>query len=129
MKIKYIRTKDERIIPFLDEDRETKLPERHLRFYYIQPNNAIAFIDKNEIIKQANTIEELCDMIVAIHEDNSKDFYEISYPFANHISDHYYDFKFGNEIEFDGNMYGCIWTDKGLKYIAKMNKEGKLELI
>ena len=27
------------------------------------------------------------------------------------------------------NIYGAIWTDKGLIYVAKMNDKGDLELI
>jgi hypothetical protein len=27
------------------------------------------------------------------------------------------------------NLYGAIWTSKGLIYVAKMNKEGELELL
>ena len=26
-------------------------------------------------------------------------------------------------------IYGAIWTDKGLIYVAKMNKKGELELL
>ncbi len=27
------------------------------------------------------------------------------------------------------SIYGCIWTSKGLIYVAKMNDKGELELI
>jgi hypothetical protein len=26
-------------------------------------------------------------------------------------------------------LYGAIWTDKGLIYVAKMNEKGELELL
>ena len=31
--------------------------------------------------------------------------------------------------EDDEIIYGAIWTDKGLIYVAKMNEEGELELL
>lgn len=62
-----------------------------------------------EIIKQADTIEELCDEFV----------------FGNVIIS-LKEAKRDCEI---GNVYGAIWTDKGLKYVAKMNEKGEFELL
>jgi hypothetical protein len=67
-----------------------------------------------EEVKEANTIEELCDEFVVEYEDTHN---FVEYECAKSI-----------DIEV-ASVYGAIWTDKGLIYVAKMNQEGKLELI
>ena len=39
------------------------------------------------------------------------------------------DEEFKKHLLENGCVYGAIWTDKGLIYVAKMNSEGKLCLI
>lgn len=107
--MKYIRMKNGEIIAFLDEDRETKLPNRDLRFYFIKPDKVIAFIGKDEIIKQADTIEELCDEFVLLnHKETGKPFLDKDLEFLKNAS------KLGYDVR------GAIWTDNGLIYRAKM---------
>ena len=69
-------------------------------------------IKKKGIINQADTIEELCDEFVV--ED--KDEFAI-----------FHNFKLAKQTK--GIIYGAIWTDKGLTYVAKMNSKGELELL
>lgn len=77
-----------------------------------------------DIIAKADTIEELCDAYVddyiklhkfkIVHENN---------PYLTGlIRDRKYDHR-GIDV------YGAIWTDKGLIYVAKMNEKGELELL
>lgn len=74
---------------------------------------------KLTINKVADTIEELCDEFVMVDEEN----------------EHY--IKQDNDIHHIrrkwaiGNykVYGAIWTDEGLIYIAKMNDKGELGLL
>ena len=66
----------------------------------------------SEIIKQADAIKELCDEFVMISDGKHK----------LDIGCHSY----GDEKI---QIYGAIWTDKGLIYVAKMNKKGELELL
>lgn len=95
--MKYIRTKDGRILVADDNSLMSKLTTN----------------------KVADTIEELCDEFVMINEEN----------------EHY--IKQDNDIHHIrrkweiGNykVYGAIWTDKGLIYVAKMNNKGELELL
>ena len=68
--------------------------------------------DEYLIIKEANTIEELCDMFV-VRKETCRDLL-VAKSWA----------KSYNEI-----LYGAIWTDKGLQYVAKLNQDGELELI
>ena len=69
------------------------------------------FIPKNEIVEEADTIEELCDEFVC----NEMFIYDKT------------DMKWF--VEKGDNVYGAIWTDKGLIYVAKMNDKGELELL
>ena len=71
-------------------------------------------------IQQSDTIEELCDEFVCYGDLENKIF---------HIADTFDVAK--NVMQHMGYKccYGAIWTDKGLIYVAKMNKEGKLCLI
>lgn len=71
---------------------------------------------KEDVIKQANTIEELCDRFIAETEDTTKFWVESTLENA----------KIYCGIK---NIYGAIWTDKGLIFVAKMNDKGDLELI
>ena len=104
--MKYIRTKDDKILPTLWQDI----------------SNAI---------KQANTIEELCDDFIYKNE-----LYKEIRKFYNHflgeevirltdVGDLFFDL----EKEEWQKIYGAIWTGKGLIYVAKMNDKGELELL
>lgn len=117
--MKYIRTKDGKI--FATEQ-------------ICVPYNVIEhFIDFNsggryEIIKQADTIEELCDELVVHNPSNDGDFYPKHFVYKNKwetLLEPMSDYKKSIGIE----IFGAIWTDKGLIYVAKMNEEGELELL
>lgn len=69
--------------------------------------------------KEANTIEELCDMFVVINDDWGKEPYCCTYV----------EIKLYKNLKTKGKVYGAIWTDKGLIYVAKMNEKGELELL
>ena len=79
------------------------------------------FIKEEYIIKEGNTIEELCDAYVL----DEQLFYRIE-----DLKLYIKQLKELNHWTVDMiKSYGAIWTDKGLIYVAKMNKIGKLELI
>ena len=102
--MKYIRTKDGRIID------TTKYPE-HPASWSVQAS------DYALTIKQADTIEELCDEFVGIDKtcENGHQFLRaIPYKCANF---------------WNGGVYGAVWCEWGLKFVAKMNENGELELI
>ena len=125
--MEYIRTKD--------NIYELKEP------YYVDKANhlcwrfsllPLAIHDMGEIIKQADTIEELCDEFVAVPHNLEKPMLgriEVptsggDYPmFLNQKTNWYHDL-----YSFVG-VYGAIWTDKGLQFVARMNSKGKLELL
>ena len=66
-----------------------------------------------EVISQADTIEELCDCY-AIETETTKDF-NVARIWKLH--------------NLERKIYGCIKTNKGLIYVAKMNDNGELELL
>lgn len=76
-------------------------------------------IYKDDIIKQADTIEELCDWFV-LRKDGK--IYQI------YAKEEYAVADLGQyTLAFE--WYYAIDTDKGLIYVAKMNDKGELELL
>ena len=77
------------------------------------------------IIKQADTIEELCDTIAIVWKDHLPTIWNDTTHFKDLLS-MYSSYQRKHKIVA---IYGAIWTDKGLIYVAKMNDKGELELI
>ena len=83
-------------------------------------------------IKEAARIIDLCDQIICYNSP-------VSYTITNIVKDkRNFNYNINEEwlkqdmLEYykrDYKVYGAIWTDKGLIYIAKMNEKGELELI
>jgi len=73
------------------------------------------------IIKQADTIEELCDEFVVAYDNENH----------NHIvyGDLEWTITKATSSKINYVIYGAIWTDKGLVYVAKMNDKGELCLL
>lgn len=78
---------------------------------------------ESNVLMEADTIEELCDEFVIktrLQYENycHKNYQSLSQLYAfNHITNNSYE------------IYGAIWTNKGLIYVAKMNEKGELELL
>lgn len=97
----YIRTKDGRILDFDKLNEVSKLS-----------------IDMaEEPIREAKTIEELCDEFVGVDKtcENGHQLLR-AIPYKCHTY-------------WNGGIYGAIWCEFGLKYIAKLNSKGELELL
>ena len=105
----YIRTKDGRILDF------DKLNEV----------NKLSIDMAEEPIRESESIEELCDEFVVFDKEqpNGKLLY---YKGFEKLKKEFIDFEKDKEKVV---VYGAIWTDKGLIYVAKMNDEGDLALI
>ena len=73
----------------------------------------------NDEIKLGDTIEELCDEFVVAYEDGARIVY----------SDLEWAKCKAKTSPIKSIIYGAIWTDKGLIYVAKMNENGELELL
>ena len=75
-------------------------------------------ISKEQVIKQSENIEELCDeYVVWLDENNYHCFTTTNYLYV-----------YQNRDKAKA-VFGAIWTDKGLIYVAKMNDKGDFELI
>ena len=117
---KYIRTKDGRIIGITEKGC---IKEFDNKLYAFRDSSfSYRFENGYEVVKQADTIEELCDEFVFDGGDDTPllcTYEELKYWF-NHSKEQQYKIR---------NCYGAIWTNKGLKYVAKMNNKGELELV
>lgn len=128
--MKYIRTKDGRIIKIFDGDIDNEICG--IKFdtmgFRLQITMQFNCIVKEDIVKIADTIEDLCDEFVLDHPlfgDSCKCLYHSFEKAKNGIkkrSDNAHNL-------YDFNIYGAIWTDKGLIYVAKLNDKGELELL
>ena len=118
--MKYIRT--------IDGVFESSHPNKVVIYKEIIPKHNGTFqivdyegeIQAGAIIAEADTIEELCDEFVLVDETLpphlDRDLKEIT---------RYKTYIAGSR----GNVYGAVWTSKGLIYVAKLNNKGELELI
>lgn len=112
--MRYIRTKDK----IIDAKKQAKKYGMTLEEYF----KAFPFANS----EKANTIEELCDEFVAIYKDENK---------SARVLETFGDYRQLDEkqliynIKNGWNIFGAIWTNKGLIYVAKMNDKGELELL
>ena len=87
-------------------------------------DSKIAGFYKKDIIKQAETIEELCDIFVLKNGD-------VYMPYLHDIPL----IAFMNcrkqvlERKTYKELYGSIWVGADLRAVAKMNEKGELELL
>lgn len=111
--MKYIRTKNEIIyVGDLIKDEYGN---------YCDPKNYETDMEvpKEYIIKEADTIEELCDGFIFKDTCTNK----------LHLADLNDGISMLGVALFEETLRGFIETDKGLIYVAKMNEKGELELI
>ena len=110
--MKYIRTKNGIYEVVEDNNKEwgkqivVKLPKNL--------NMKLADV-KDQILKQSDSIEELCDEFVVVNNTC----FNMPQLLGTKIDKDYYKHE---------KVYGAIWTSKGLIYVAKMNDKGELEL-
>ena len=109
----YIRTKNriyETEGTFLDNNGKWK--------YYNILKDDMAIILRSQIINQSETIEELCDRFVVIDKETKEVISIVTFlAYA----------KLWSSCKY--NIFGAVWCEWGLKYVAKMNDKGDLELI
>ena len=118
--MKYVRTKDGKIIDISNIDMSYKPKANNIE--ELKEQHLIGEYKGIEIVKFADTIEELCDDFVIV-EKNSR-----AKPIIDKILT-INNLKSNLELLEDKDIFGGVWTERGLTYIAKLNKEGDLELI
>lgn len=120
--MKYIRTKNEifeRMFPDCETQRISFDHKTIEPAYYTINHDWVA---QKDVIKQADTIEELCDEFVYIDEFFKRE-HRLAYSLENALALCKY-----HDVDIT-TLRGAIWTDKGLIYVAKMNEKGELELL
>ena len=76
---------------------------------------------RGKVIAQSENLEELCDKFVTLSKYSNRHYEYLTLKGAINMRK-----KLPYEV---CEIYGAIWTDKGLIYVAKMDNEGKLVLI
>lgn len=123
---RYVRTSDGRILDFnriklyAESYSFNNQSETHLSIEWDVIREEI------DIVKQADTIEELCDEIV-IHYANGYHLITINNGEVTFKDDFDYGFKL--KFVLENEIYGEIWVDGELRKVAKMNEKGELELL
>jgi len=126
--MKYIRTKNGRIIKSLTEIKEAydKVP---IYIYTVMTDGYkhCCNIQRDFVEKLADTIEELCDEFVAYNSEQNNGL-PITCPkeMLGKIKPY---IQIGMQKRINCWLCGAIWTDKGLIYVAKMNEKGVMELL
>lgn len=108
--MKYIRTKDTIFKVVEETDIIYKVVAKNKKNIYSKSKC------QTYVLESADTIEELCDEFVC--ERPSGETYILDKPF-----------NLKAQQKYIGEIFGTIWTNKGLIYVAKMNDNGELELL
>ena len=120
---KYVRLKDGTICDDGDKyriDEEGNYCEIET---FMGRSEEVIMIPKDNIVKESDNIEDLFDEYVWDEDIISfKDMDKFTFENDDYIFDL-------DETKIKEGIYGAIWTNKGLIYVAKMNKDEKWELI
>lgn len=110
----YVRTKDK--IVMVNKERRNYHFNDKFGFYYTG-YDGINYYD----IEPKEILEELCDKFVTLSKYSNRHYEYLTLKGAINMR---------KNLPFEVcEIYGAIWTDKGLIYVAKMNDKGELELI
>ena len=114
----YIRTIEGHIYEYIEQRIHTS---QYTKFGLYRHNLNSEY---EQIIAQDDTIEALCDRFVFIDKKykEGKNRYQVYTRLFEKKNLPKY-------IQNGTEIYGAIWSDKGLIYVAKMDSDGKLELI
>lgn len=114
----YIRTKNR----IYEVDERTKWAQYSIRGKTMVKNADFQYASNENIISQSENLEELCDMTIVVDDERPNSVFELEWGIDNELLSKYKDVE-------GVYVYGAIYTDKGLIYVAKMDSEGKLVLI
>ena len=89
----------------------------HKKAYFIDRYEEDVIL-KKRVIKQSENLEELCDRFVVMDKETKEVMNIVTFlAYA----------KLWSYCKY--NIYGAIWCEWGLKYVAKLDDKGDLELI
>lgn len=119
--MKYIRTKDG-----IYKSKRNPI-EKDCLVIGEKENGELGLIVK-DIIAKTDTIKEVCDELVVIGIPNRTIIIrEIDYKQQGLTLKQYVSLLFAQYEHII--IYGAIWTDKGLIYVAKLNSKGEFKLL
>lgn len=101
--------------------------------YYIENDTIYGYwyldgcIWNYHIIKQANTIEELCDKVFAFHKESNWEIPDMEDYSLDLLKDEIIKEGKNSIDEFIFKL--AIWTNKGLIYVAEVDGDGELVLL
>lgn len=124
---RYIRTNDNRIID-LERYKKLTFPSTDLERMFWQSAAKNPTKHQNGIAKrtykEADTIKELCDAFII--NDSGKYFLINAHEFDNIVENNAVNWR---DYLATKGIYGAIWTNKGLIFVARINMNKELELI
>ena len=89
----------------------------HKKGYYIDRYEEDVIL-KEQVIKQSENLEELCDRFVVMDKETKEVMNIVSFlAYA----------KLWSYCKY--NIYGAVWCEWGLKYVTKLDDKGDLVLI
>lgn len=91
-----------------------KVNEKTIEVSWENRWNGMYYHKTYDILKQAEKVKDLCDEFVIKDINGKYTYITTDKPWI---------------LFSDCIIYGAIWTDKGLIYVAKMNEKGELELL
>ena len=123
--MKYIRTKDGRIAE-IKENMVVRACDDATRLVYKEEPYICVLNGDDDILKQADTIEELFDEFVLENEIKTDEKCSIM---KRKIFEVLRKAITETMPITKQKCFGAIWTNNGLIYVAKMNNDGEFELL
>lgn len=120
---KYIRTETH---IFGIGSRKVKIKDNYFQIW--KTINGQRKCEEYKFIKESDNLEELCDRFVTVFDTTNSIYKELE-PKQNMFLDDAIKALEKWDKRYNPQIYGAIWTNKGLIFVAKMNKDGELELI
>lgn len=122
--MKYIRTKDGHVF---EAEKDLWLYGRsRVEAVIDMQGNVIDVTSQDNILKEADTIEELCDEVVIVKAGEKP---HILYPMETMTALFGYVRRMRKKCYEGYEIYGSIWVGSDLKAVAKMNEKGEFELL
>lgn len=129
----YIRTKMFQILEVTKKKEDTSFKD--VTYWYKCKHNRYT-IHSDFVVKESDNIEDLVDGYVTYDVNNGYDFFtekgwDETYPFENNLKEEKNNtlWVMNNRPDLEPALYGAIWTNKCLMFVAKINKDGEWELI
>lgn len=116
-RLQYVRTKDA-VINFAGIKICNNVEAKKI---YVLAGYDYNVVHEIPYVKVADTIEELCDWYVTVWSKDGHTEYCTYHDLDRDL--------FQSLVRAKFAVYGAIWTDKGLIYVAKMNGKGEFELL